>query len=125
LYKQAHYAQASAHLIRYALRTDGFVSVNARYRGGELVTKPLVFRGHQLTINFATSAAGSLRVELQDAAGKPLPGYGLEDAVEQAGDDIGRTVTWKTGSELGALAGTPVRLHFVMTDADLFSLRFR
>ena len=125
LYKQAHYAQASAHLIRYALRTDGFVSVNAPYRGGEMVTKPLVFQGHQLAINFATSAAGGLRVELQDAAGKPLSGYGLGDAVEQVGDDIERTVTWKTGSELAPLAGTPVRVRFVMTDADLFSLRFR
>jgi hypothetical protein len=125
LYKQAHYAQASAHLIRYALRTDGFVSVNAPYRGGELVTKPLVFQGHQLAINFATSAAGSLRVELQDAAGKPLPGYGVEDAVEQIGDDIERTVTWKNGSQVGSLAGTTVRLHFVMKDVDLFSLRFR
>jgi hypothetical protein len=44
---------------------------------------------------------------------------------EQAGDDTERAVTWKTGSELGPLAGTPVRLHFVMKDADLFSLRFR
>src|ERR1051325_586315 len=28
LYKQAHYAQPTAHLLRYTLRTDGFVSVN-------------------------------------------------------------------------------------------------
>ena len=125
LYKQAHYAQPSAHLVRYALRTDGFVSVNAPYAGGELVTKPLVFQGHQLAVNFATSAAGGLRVELQDADGKPLSGYGLENAVEQVGDDIERIIDWKTGSDLSRLAGKPVRLRFVMKDADLFSLRFR
>ncbi len=125
LYKQAHYAQPSAHLVRYALRTDGFISVNAPYAGGEVVTKPLVFKNHHLAINFATSAAGSLRVELQDVQGKPLPGFGLEDAVEQVGDDIERIVAWKTGSDLGQLRGTPVRLRFVMKDADLYSLRFR
>ena len=125
LYKQAHYAQASAHLVRYALRTDGFISVNAPYGGGELSTKPLVFQGHQLAINFATSAAGSLRVELQNAEGKPLPGFGLEDAVEQIGDDIERIVTWKTGPDVSRLSGKPVRLRFAMKDADLFSLQFR
>ena len=125
LYKEAHYAQASAHLIRYTLRTDGFISVCAPYGGGELVTKPVVFQGHQLVINFATSAAGGLRVELQDAEGKPLSGYALGDAVEQVGDDLERIVTWKTGSEVSPLAGKPVCLRFVMKDADLFSLRFR
>ncbi len=125
LYKQAHYAQASAHLVRYTLRADGFISVNAPYVGGELVTKPLVFQGRQLAINFATSAAGGLRVELQDTEGKPLPGFGLEDAVEQIGDDIERIVAWKTGSNVSQLSGKPVCLRFVMKDADLFSLQFR
>jgi len=62
IYKQAHYAQPTAHLIRYTLRLDGFVSVNAPFAGGEMTTHPLVFRGRELTLNFATSAAGSVRV---------------------------------------------------------------
>jgi hypothetical protein len=125
LYKQAHYAQPSAHLVRFTLRTDGFISVNTPYRGGELVTKPLVFQGRQLVINFATSAAGGLRVELQDAQAKPLPGFGLADAVEQVGDDIERVVAWKTGPDVSPLSGKPVRVRFVTKDADLFSLQFR
>ncbi len=32
--------------------------------GGELVTKPLTFEGNRLRLNFATSAAGSLRIAL-------------------------------------------------------------
>lgn len=124
LYKQAHYAQPSAHLLRYALRTDGFVSVNAPYAGGELITKPLIFHGRQLVVNFATSAAGVLRLELQDAAGQPLPGYRLEGALEQCGDDIERVVTWGNGADVSQLSGKPVRLRFVMKDADLYSVRF-
>ena len=75
---------------RYTLRLDGFVSVNAGWKGGELVTRPLRFKGNRLGINFATSAAGSIRVEIQDANGKPLTGYKLADCAEVFGDEIGR-----------------------------------
>jgi hypothetical protein len=125
LYKQAHYAQPGGHLVRHTLRTDGFVSVNAPFAGGEFVTKPLTFTGRELVVNFSTGAAGGVRVELQDAAGKPLPGFALADAVEQIGDEIERVVTWKSGREVSKLAGRPVRVRCAMRDADLYSLRFR
>jgi hypothetical protein len=125
LYKQAHYAQPSAHLMRYTLRTDGFASVNAPYRGGELLTKPLKFSGRELVINFATSAAGSVKAELQNSDGKPLPGFALMEAREQIGDDVERVVRWNSAADLSRLAGQPIRLRFVMKDADLYSLRFR
>jgi hypothetical protein len=125
MYKQAHYAQPSSHLMRYTLRTDGFVSVNAPFRGGELVTRPLTFTGRELTINFATGAAGGLRVELQDADGRPVAGRALADALEQIGDELERVVTWKSGSDVSTWAGQRVRLRFVMNDADLYALQFR
>ncbi|MCA9209246.1 MAG: hypothetical protein KDA55_12860, partial [Planctomycetales bacterium] len=62
---------------RYTLRLDGFVSVNAPLSGGELITKPIQFTGDRLTLNFATSAAGDVLVELQDISGTPVPGYSL------------------------------------------------
>jgi hypothetical protein len=125
LYKQAHYAQSSSHLVRYTLRTDGFVSVNAAFAGGNFATRPLTFIGRELVVNFSAGAAGGLRVELQDGAGKPIPGFALEDAVEQIGDEIERVVTWKSGRDLSELAGRTVRLRFAMHDADLYSMRFR
>jgi hypothetical protein len=54
-----------------------------------------------------------------------LAGFALDDAVEQIGDDIEQIVTWKTGSDLSQWSGKPMRLRFVMKDADLFSLQFR
>jgi hypothetical protein len=36
-----------------------------------------------------------------------------------------RVVAWKAGSDVGKLAQQPIRLRFVMKDADLYSLRFR
>ena len=124
-YIQRHYAQPDHHLQRLVLRTDGFVSVHAPYRGGEMLTKPLTFRGRTLEINCATSAAGSIRVEIQDSSGQPVPGYALHDAMEIIGDEIDRVVSWKGGADVASLAGRPVRLRFVMCDADLYSIRFR
>ncbi len=109
---------------RYTLRLDGFVSVNALLTGGEFISKPLRFTGGRLEINYSTSAAGQVRVELQDAAGKPLPGFALDDCEPIWGDHIARIVKWKGGDNVSAYAGKPVRLRFELSDADLFSLRF-
>jgi hypothetical protein len=110
---------------RYTMRLDGFVSVNGPWKGGQLVTKPIQFEGNRLSVNFATSAAGSLRVELQDADGNALPGYSLEDCPETFGDAIDRTIVWKNGDDVGKLAGKTVRLRIELKDADLYSLRFQ
>ena len=60
-----------------------------------------------------------------DASGKPMPGLAASDCPEIIGDQIERVVRWKAGSGLRKLAGEPVRLRFVMKDADLFSIQFR
>jgi hypothetical protein len=108
---------------RYKLRLDGFVSVNAPLAGGEFTTKPFTFTGKQLEINYATSAAGQMRVELQDAAGKPILGFTLEDCEPIWGDHVSRIVKWKAGDDVSTYIGKPVRLRFEMSDADLFSIR--
>jgi hypothetical protein len=124
-YVNRDYAQPTAHVTRYTLRLDGFSSVHAPYAGGEMLTRALIFSGKEIEINYATSAAGGIRVELQDASGKPVPGFTLDDSQEIIGDHIARVVTWKSGSSVAAVAGKPVRLRFVMKDADLYSIRFR
>lgn len=125
LFAQHAYAQPSHELHRYTLRTDGFVSVQAPYAGGEMLTRPIRFKGRELEINFATSAAGALRVEIQDAAGRPINGYTLADCDEILGNEVEHVVTWKGKPDVAALAGRPVRLRFVMKDADLYAIRFR
>ena len=125
LYVQHRYGQPSHHLRRYTLRTDGFASASAPYQGGELVTKPLRFSGKNLVVNFATSAPGGLRFEIQDLEGKPLSGYTLEESNEVIGNEIERVVSWKSGDDVSRLAGKVVRLRVVMKDADLYALRFR
>ncbi len=121
---ESYWTGKGSALRRYTLRLDGFVSVTAPLSGGELLTRPLTFTGEQLHLNFATSAAGGIGVEIQDPDGSPLEGFALEDCHEVFGDSIDRVVTWKKGGDLNSLAGRPIRLRFVLKDADLYAIQF-
>lgn len=124
LYYVENFRYPTCRLRRATLRTDGFVSVHADYAGGEFVTKPLTFEGAELTLNYSTSAVGSIAIEIQDAQGHPLPGYTLDDCEEIYGDEIEHAVEWKRGRDLTHLADQRVRFRFVMKDTDLYSLCF-
>ena len=115
----------TSHVRRYTLRTDGFASVNAPFDGGEMTTKPLTFTGNELALNYSTSAGGSIRVELQNAEGEPIPGFTLAECSEILGDQLDRVVRWQKGTDVSDLQQVPVRLRFVLRDADLFSIQFR
>jgi hypothetical protein len=124
-YVQHSYGQPGCRLVRYELETDRLASVHAPFQGGELITKPLLFSGRNLALNFSTSVVGGLRVEVQDPAGKPIPGYSLAESVEAVGNEIERVVGWKGRRDLAPLHGGPVRLRFVLRESDLFALRFK
>lgn len=123
-YVNRNYGQPTAHLRRYELRLDGLASIRAGYQGGEVVTRPVVFDGAKLELNYSTSAAGGIRIELQAGSGNPLPGFSLDDSVELIGDEISRLYAWKQGENLSQWAGRAVRLRFVLKDASLYSFRF-
>jgi hypothetical protein len=90
-----------------------------------MVTKPLTFAGDELEINYRTSAAGGVHIEIQDAAGKPISGYALNSCQEIIGDDVAHLVAWKHGTNVSQLAGRKIRLRFFLKDADLYGFRFR
>lgn len=124
LYVKHNSGYPTNYVRRYTIRPDGFVSVNGPYTGGTLVTKPLVFAGKRLAINYATSAGGGLRVGIEDADGRPIDGFAIADCPEIIGDRIEHVVGWNQGQDVSALAGKPVRLRFELKDADLYALQF-
>ncbi len=121
---ESYWTGKGSALRRYTLRLDGFVSVHAPMHGGELITKPFTFRGNRLHLNFASSAAGGMRVEIQRPDGQPIEGFALDDCNEVFGDSVDRVVTWNTGPDVGALSGMPVRLRVALRDADLYAFQF-
>ena len=78
-----------------------------------------------LIVVYAIGIIGMALMPGQDAEGNPIHGRSLADCHEVFGDEIERTVTWKGGTGVKRIAGTPVRLRFVLKDADLFAFRFR
>jgi len=64
-------------------------------------------------------------VEVQGTDGTPVDGYRLEDSSPTFGDELAREIRWKGGSDVGRLAGQPVRLRFILKDADLFAFSFQ
>ncbi len=74
------------------------------------------FEGQHLVLNFATSAAGGIGVEILDDQGRPIPGFSREQAPEIIGNEIERRVRWDNHDQVDRLAGQVVRLKFYMHD---------
>ncbi|MBQ5972707.1 MAG: hypothetical protein IJL69_00785 [Oscillospiraceae bacterium] len=111
-----HFSAFPAHLQRYALRLDGFVSLHAGGAERKIVTKPFRYEGSRLYLNFATAAWGWLTVTLR---------CGGEEAVsdEVFGDTVDRRVGF-SGRTPAAFAGREVVMEIRMRDADVYSFRF-
>lgn len=124
IYVERHNTTAEKYLERLTLRLDGFASLHAGYAGGTMTSKPVTFTGSSLELNYATSAAGHVRVALHDDNDQPIAGFGLDDCDTVRGDELARTVTWNGNADLSKLAGQPVRLHFELKDANVFAFQF-
>jgi hypothetical protein len=121
---EAYYTGPGSRVRRFAYRLDGFVSLHAGSDAGEAVTRPVRFEGKALVVNARTSGQGRIAVEIQDADGEPVEGFRASDCRPVTGDSTAAVVSWSAGSDLSALAGKPVRLRFLASEADLYSFRF-
>lgn len=121
---EAYYEGPDCRVRRFVFRKDGLVSLYADQ--GTVTTHAITFTGKELVLNYRTrNRDGSIRVEVQDASGRPLEGLALADCHPLVGDELEQRVVWQPGANLSRWEGKPVRLHFVLQHADLFSLRFQ
>lgn len=102
------------------IKRGRFVSLEASFDGGTVVTKPLTLNGSTLYLN-ANAAFGSVEVALLDDRGAPIPGW--TGAVRGA-DSVAVPVAFKPGS-LETLAGKPVKIQFTLANAQLFGFRVK
>lgn len=124
-YVGEHYEWDDAYIRRYTVRRHGFGSVNASYSGGYFLTKPFIFDGSKLYLNYATGAPGSIRVSIaNDGTGWPAPGFSAEDCDIIYGNELEKAVTWRGNADLSQFAGKPIQLKFEMKDADLYAFHF-
>ena len=114
-----NYRIKALDMYRYTTRLDGFFSWYAKFRGGEILTKPFTFEGNELEINFASSAFGDVTVTVCDEAGNELEGY---KSIRIFGDSVKRIVEFE--KELKDLENKPIRLKIYLRDTDLYSFKF-
>ncbi|PYV12812.1 MAG: hypothetical protein DMG07_16255 [Acidobacteria bacterium] len=103
------------------LRVDGFVSLDAGEREGQVLTRPLVPSGATLRVNLE-APRGQVWAEILDAAsGRVLPGFSRRDCIPAEGDSLDAAVKWK-GTNLSALKGRRVRVRLGLRNARLYAL---
>ena len=121
IYLTCGYGSNSPRIERKTLRLDGFASLHAGYQAGSATTRPLLLQGSTLRANFSTSSIGYVKIAVLNLDGSEVSGLGEADCEELAGDEIDRSVRWKSGGTIAALGDRPVRLKFVLRDANLYS----
>ena len=125
---------AKTTLARYTLRMDGFASYHALFNTKVVVTKPLVFDGSRMTLNFKASTDGYVVVRILDKNGDPYGELSYTDqngeeykaskytSYTMIGDRVDREVAFN--ADLSELSGQTVVLEFSMSDADIYSFGF-
>jgi len=110
-----HWRMIPAELRRYTIRKDGFCSRSSGYGESKIYTKPIVFDGGKMELNFSTSARGYVYIKVH-CQGKTI------SSCELFGDTLERIVPFD--GDLSEFAGKEVTLEFTLRDADLYSFRF-
>ena len=122
------FSKAQFSLGLATLRRDGFVSLYSnKYREGIIKTQPLISAGAELIINARCAPGGHIKVAVTDPEHKVIEPCSLENCDPFIADSLDHKVTWKGKSHIAGQAETGLywrRLHFVLNDAELFSLRF-
>ena len=118
IYVGEHYMHSNACIRRYTLRRHGFAALHGNYTGGTMTTEPFTFTGSELMLNYATSAIGSVKVEILRQSGE------VWESEELYGNSVEERIGFGEGRCPGMLEGETVRLRFTLRDADLFGYRF-
>lgn len=113
-----HWTEKPVELIRYVYRKDGFASYKAGYKPKTMLTKLFSFKGDTLKLNFRSSARGYIQISVLDAYSNAIEGY---ISCPHFGDTTERIIDFE--KSLSELKGKEVKLRFMMSDAEIYSMR--
>jgi hypothetical protein len=83
-------------------------------------TNPEV-RAQMVGVGIESTESASRGKYMDDAV---LPGYSFADSIPTTTDELDGVVRWKSGADLGAWAGKPVRIHFRLRSARIYAFQF-
>lgn len=119
-------------ILAYRLRRDGFVYLESRSGPGRVATKPLYWRGGELSLNLHGQGRPAVsnkylcngaRVQINTMRGNPLPGYTFAECRPFAGDSIAWKPAWTSGKKLDALQGKDIQVAVEMHNCRLYAIR--
>ena len=108
-------------LNRYEIRKDGFAYMMADGKERVMVTKPIIYEGKDLHLNFSTSAFGYIYIDLLDEEGNEISG---KTTFEIYGDTLDIKISFEDVSDFSGYSGKAVRLRFRMRDCKIYSMKF-
>lgn len=102
------------------IKRGRFLSLEASFDGGTIITKPLLVSGKSLTIN-ANAQYGSIEISLLDETNKPLEGW---QATVTGRDSVDIPVSFnnRTLSEIGI---KPAKIMFRLMNAQLYGFQIK
>ena len=103
------------------LRLDGFASLEAYSSPGVLVTKTFPFKGTGVVVN-TDAGKGSVRLEILDDQGQPIPGFTREQARPITGNHLRARAAWTSEAAPTDLRGCRTRLKLYIENGHLYSL---
>jgi hypothetical protein len=103
-----------------SLKRGRFVSMEASYDGGTIISKPLLFNGSQLFLN-ANCRFGSIGVTLLDEQGNEIPGW---TTTTKGNDAISIAVNFDQG-DLKKFIGKKTSIKFILSNAQLYGFRIK
>ena len=118
-YMGENYRIENVDFRRYTIRLDGFFSWYGDGKGAEVETRPFVLQKGNMSLNFATSASGSIEIEILDKNGKVIEGY---KSGVIFGNSVNRSVKFQ--KDLKDLVGKEIKIKFKMNDCNLYSFAF-
>jgi len=90
---------------------------------GRLVSKVVQAGGDELVVNAAVAPGGRITVAITDPDHHDLSGYHLGDCVAFTGEETAHTIRWRS-TDRQSLQGRPIRVHFELDRASLYTFRF-
>ncbi|MDA1230287.1 MAG: hypothetical protein O2856_05895, partial [Planctomycetota bacterium] len=111
-----YYESTPGRVRRFVYRVDGFVALRGGAEGGQMMTKPLRYKGRRLLLNYVVRTGGTLTVEALDQAGNTIG-----KSRPLSGDAVDAAVVWEQTPEFSEGVA---QLRFALKNADVFSLRF-
>ena len=113
--------QANVAIGLAVLRLDGFCSMRAGDKEGQLISRRELFRTPRVSINAKTAPNGYIAAELLDRNNNVLKGFSRKDCRPFEGDSVNAVLSWKSRKFSRKIIEADKKIRFFLRNANLYS----